>query len=141
MKSGYIDTSFLLSIIFQDENYKTSVKTWNDLDVLFSSILLEIEARINIYKYYVHGKNDNMQYKMKNSELNTLLEKINRKTVDQEILLEIKNTDKLKRPRSLDSIHLATANIINKLTEEKLLLCTYDKNMSQAGEELGMLPI
>jgi hypothetical protein len=43
------------------------------------------------------------------------------KTVDKEILLEIKNVEKLKRRKSLDSIHLATANIYAKLIKDKLI--------------------
>lgn len=138
MEFGYVDTSFLLSILFEDENYDTSVKYWNKLDILYSSLLLEIESRINVYKYCVLAKKNIFLYKEKEEQLKELLENVNKKNIDNEIVLEIKNTDKLKKPKSLDSIHLATANIVNKLLDEKLLLCTYDKNMIKIGNELGM---
>ena len=138
MEFGYVDTSFLLSILFEDENYNTTVKYWNKLDILYSSLLLEIESRINVYKYCVLTKNNNVLYKEKEEQLKELLDNVNRKNIDNEIVLEIKNIDKLKKPKSLDSIHLATANIVNKLLDEKLLLCTYDMNMIKIGNELGM---
>ena len=138
MNIGYIDTSFLLSILFEDENYEITVKCWNKLDILYSSLLLEIESRINVYKYCVLTKKNKILYMEKEEQLQELLENVNKKNIDKEIVLEIKNMDKLKRPKSLDSIHLATANIVNKLLDENLLLCTYDKNMIKIGKELGM---
>lgn len=138
MNIGYIDTSFLLSLIFEDENYEKSIDQWNKLEMLFSSILIEIESRINIYKYCIGKKNNEELYKGKLDQLGNYLENIYKKIIDNEILLEIKNVDKLKRPRSLDSIHLATANILNKLSDDRILLCSYDKNMRKIGKELGM---
>lgn len=138
MNIGYIDTSFLLSLIFEDENYEKSIDQWNKLEILFSSILIEIESRINIYKYCIGKKNNEELYKGKLDQLGNYLENIYKKIIDNEILLEIKNVDKLKRPRSLDSIHLATANILNKLSDDRILLCSYDKNMRKIGKELGM---
>ncbi len=138
MNIGYIDTSFLLSILFEDENYEITIKYWNKLDILFSSLLLEIESRINVYKYCILTKKNEILYKEKEEQLQELLENINKKNVDKEIVLEIKNIEKLKRPKSLDSIHLATANIFNKLLDKKLVLCSFDKNMIKMGKELGM---
>ena len=138
---GYIDTSFILSILFNDDNFNKSVDLWNEISVFVSSVLIEIEPQINMYKYFVIHLNDGQLYNKKLNELNFLLENINRKTIDDEIILEIKNVDALKRPKSLDSIHLATANIFNKLINQKLTMCTYDRNMSTISKELGMATI
>ena len=138
MKTGYIDSSFLLSILFEDDNYEVSIDIWNSLDIFLSSLLLEIECRINIYKYCLVYRKDKEFFKEKDEELTELLKSISKKNIDAEILLEIQNQEKLKRLKSLDSIHLATANIYKKLIKEKLLICSYDKNMMKAGEELGM---
>ena len=138
---GYIDTSFLLSILFKDDNYDKSVDLWNEISVFVSSVLLEIEAHINICKYFVIHLTDGQLYKTKSSELHDMMENINRKNVDDEIILEIKNIETLKRPKSSDSIHLATANIFNKLVDEKITVCTYDRNMSTIAKELGMATI
>ncbi len=138
MKVGYIDSSFLLSIIFEDNNYDRSIEMWNKLDVTLGSVLLEIECMINLYKYFILHLNDKKLYREKNTELKGLISSINRKTIDEEIVLEIQNHDKLKRLKSLDSIHLATANIFNKLISEKLLICSYDKNMIMIAKEMGM---
>lgn len=138
---GYIDTSFLLSILFEDDNYEKSALTWNKLDTLYSSQLLEIESRINVYKYCIIAKKSESLYKEKEEYLQELLDNIFKKNIDSEIILEIKNIDRLKRLKSLDSIHLATANIINKLLNKELLLCSYDKNMIKIGKEMRMKTI
>lgn len=141
MKIGYIDTSFLLSIVFQDCHYDKSIDIWNDLDLKYSSLLLQIESQINLYKYFILLKKDEKIYSQKEKELSDLLLNINLKIVDKEIALEIKNINNLKRPRSLDSIHLATANIVNKLIEDSISICSYDKEMITVGKSLGMDPI
>lgn len=138
MNIGYIDTSFLLSIVFRDDDYDRSIDVWNRLDLKYSSLLLQIESQINIYKYFVLLKKDEKQYSLKEKELSDLLSNINMKIVDKEIALEIKNINNLKRPRSLDSIHLATANIMNKLTDDRIVLCSYDKEMISVGKSLRM---
>ena len=138
IKIGYIDTSFLLSIIFEDENYELSIDIWNDIEFKYGSVLLEIEARINLYKYFIKLKNDDVRYLDKQKELTPLMDSIVKKVMDNEINLEIKNNDKLKRTRSLDSVHLATAHIINKLTDEKVVVCSYDKEMIKGAKALGL---
>ena len=138
---AYIDTSFLLSLLFEDSNYEKSVDLWNQIEYYVSSILIDIESRINVYKYFIIHLRDEQSHKDKLNELHDLLESINRKNVDDEILLEIKNIEKLKHLKSLDSIHLATANIFNKLVKERISICTYDKNLIKISKELGMLTI
>ena len=55
MKIGYIDTSVLLSVIFEDEKYEISIDIWNSIDLKFSSIIIEIEFKVytipDIYRY------------------------------------------------------------------------------------------
>ena len=138
MNSAYIDTSFLLSLIFEDENYERSVECWNGLDMLFSSVLLEVESRINLYKHYLALQRDKSWRQKKEKQLKGLLDNISRRGVDDEIVREIDNYEMIKRARSLDAIHLATANILNKLTDEKLLLCSYDARMTRIGSQIGL---
>lgn len=141
MKAGYIDSSFLLSIIFEDDSYDLSIDIWNSLDILLGSIITEIECRINVYKYCILTIKDKELYRNKNDMLSKLLNSINKKMVDNEIMLEIKNNNKLKQLKSLDSIHLATAKIYKKLIPENLLVCSYDLNMIKVARELGMATI
>lgn len=138
MSSGYIDTSFLLSILFEDENYESSVDRWNNLELMFSSVLLEVESRISLYRYWNETSRSEVWYRQKEQKLHGLLAGINRRTVDEEIVEEVKNLDQLKQARSLDGIHLATAHIINRLSPEKLLLCSYDKRMKRVGRTIGL---
>lgn len=48
----YIDTSFFLSIVFEDTNYEQSYEAWMKDEYKFSSKLIEIESFINIHKVY-----------------------------------------------------------------------------------------
>ncbi|ETR65981.1 MAG: hypothetical protein OMM_13417 [Candidatus Magnetoglobus multicellularis str. Araruama] len=72
----------------------------------------------------------------KKQELENFLSCINRKNIDKDVLDEIKNNDLIKQAKALDSIHLATANIYQEYSEEKIYLCTYDKNMQRIGLSL-----
>ena len=72
MSFGYIDTSFLLSILFEDQNYEKSIDCWNELGKKFSSILLEIESRINIYRYFTTQDKEKVWYQEKEKELQEL---------------------------------------------------------------------
>lgn len=137
MTRAYIDTSFLLSILFEDDNCERSVTWWNDCDEMFSSALLEIEARVGLFRQSRLVK-DKTWFATKEQLLGELLENINRRLVDEEIVQEIRNYDQLKNARSLDSIHLATANILSKLTDEPLLLCSYDTRMIDIGRRIGL---
>ena len=134
---GYIDSSFLLSIVFQDENYEKTISLWNDLKISLSSVLLEIETRINLFKFCLNYKKDKELYKERLSLLNDLLLNINRKNIDQEILLEIKNFDKLKQLKSLDAIHLASARIFSKVADEKIVICSYDNQLIKIAKGIG----
>lgn len=60
------------------------------------------------------------------------------KITNTEILLEIKNVEKLRRLKALDSIHISTANIFNKLIDNKLMLYSYDISMINIAKELEM---
>ena len=138
MKAAYLDSRFLLSIIFEDDSYDLLIDIWNSLDILLGSMITEIECRINVYKYCILTVKDKEFYRKKNDMLSKLSNSINKKMVDNDILLEIKNNNKLKKLKSLDSIHLATAKIYKKLIREKLLVCSYDVNMIKVARELGM---
>ena len=141
MKVAYIDSSFLLSIIFEDENYQTSLSAWNSIDVYLSSILLDIECFINLDKIKRQEALSEKWLAKKKQELKNLLSCINRKNIDTDILDEIKNNDLLKQAKALDSIHLAVMNIYQRYSEEKIFLYTYDKNMKKIGLSLGFLVI
>jgi predicted nucleic acid-binding protein len=43
MKVGFIDTSFLLSLVFEDDNFEEAYGIWNELEIFCGSVLLEIE--------------------------------------------------------------------------------------------------
>lgn len=114
------------------------METWNNLELHFSSVLLEIESRINVHKYCISTKKDSALFRKIDKLLSWYLSGIHRKNVDREIVLEIQNNNKLKELKSLDSIHLATASIFSSLTGKKMLLCSYDNKMNRVASSMGI---
>jgi len=135
---GYIDSSFILSILFEDENYEKSIMEWNSLKYFFSSILISIETKINLFKIYSYNKFDEHWFLKKSSVLDEMLSSINQKHVDDEIVKVIQNNDVLKEIKTLDSIHLATAIIFNKYSNKTIKLFTYDNQMIQKAKKLNL---
>ena len=92
MRYAYIDSSFLLSIIFEDDNYKKSSNIWNTINFYMSSSLLDFECYINICKTakeFIHQLPPKWR-QSKLTKLDDLLEEINRQKIDRDILNIIK---------------------------------------------------
>ena len=52
----YLDSSVILSIIFQEPTLEKSIEIWKSSTIRISSILLEAECKISIKRYYFHNK-------------------------------------------------------------------------------------
>lgn len=125
----YIDTSFFLSIVFEDTNYELSYESWIGDDYRFSSSLLEIESFINIHKVYRENRKVLNKRWLDESltRQRELLTEINLKRIGSEVYEKIQKTEKLTFLKSLDSIHLSTALLITDSLKKKLTICAYDK--------------
>ncbi len=133
----YFDSSFLLSIIMHDENYREAKRTWDDSSNRFSSILLKIETLTVIRRTFSHHKKKlpGNWLVVKENEFQNLIDEVNIRTVDEDIYRTIE-----LKSRSLDAIHIATALEFEtwESDENKLTMCTYDKNMHVVAKEIGL---
>ncbi|EMF81902.1 PIN domain protein [Leptospira weilii serovar Topaz str. LT2116] len=134
----YIDTSFFLSIIFEDTNYELSYESWIGDDYRFSSSLLEIESFINIHKIYRENRKvlSKVWLTEKLTRQKDLLSEIHLKRIGSEIYEKIRKNEKLTFLKSLDSIHSSTASLITDVLKDRITICTYDKNIRKIASDM-----
>lgn len=135
----YIDSSVILSILFQEKNLDNSKEIWKSSETRVSSILLEAECRISIKRTYFHNKKKlTSSWKDKKlKELESLLEEINFKNIDSATLEIVAKEDILSGCRTLDALHLATAIEFQNEFGEDLHIFSYDKEFKKVAHELG----
>jgi predicted nucleic acid-binding protein len=135
----YIDTSFLLNIIYSEANATKNIEILNSLDAKFSSILLKIESIRSVHFIYSHHKNDLASDWLVDSEkfLDEMLSQINLKNVDLDILNEINKRREILELKSLDAIHLATAVHIRNLISDVLIFCSLDEKLRKVAKKSG----
>ncbi|MCG6170095.1 PIN domain-containing protein [Leptospira sp. FAT2] len=135
----YIDSSVLLSIIFQEPTLDKSISIWKATELRVSSILLEAECKISIKRAYFHNKKKlgTGWKERKLTELDKLLEEINLKNLDSSTMENLNNEDLLSGCRTLDALHLSTAIEFRNELGEELLIFSYDKDFNKIAQELS----
>ncbi|MCW7479412.1 PIN domain-containing protein [Leptospira bandrabouensis] len=140
----YIDSSFLLNILYSEENYDKCIEIFNSHDKKFSSILLEIESFRSINLFFNLNKKILNKAWLDESEniLTELLNQISLKNVDFDIQSEIKKNKNILELKSLDATHLATAIHFRKMISENLVVCTLDHKFRTVAKkfEFNILP-
>jgi predicted nucleic acid-binding protein len=136
---SYIDSSVVLSIIFQEANLENSVKIWKKSEIRVSSILLEAESKISIKRTFLNNRRKLGQTwkERKLIELDSLLEEINLKNLDSSTIENLNKEDTLSGCRTLDALHLSTAIEIQKELGEDLFIFSYDKEFIKVAKQLG----
>ncbi|TGN18851.1 PIN domain-containing protein [Leptospira idonii] len=140
----YIDSSFLLSIIYSENHFEKYLEIFNSQEKKFSSILLEIETMRSLNLIYTLKKKELGKAWLNEAEtlLNDFLSQINLKNVDFDIQLEIKKHKNILELKSLDATHLATAIYIRKMISDDLIICTLDDKFRSVSKkfEFSLLP-
>jgi predicted nucleic acid-binding protein len=134
----YIDSSVILSIIFQEPTLNKSIEVWKSSEIRVSSILLEAECKITIKRYYLHNqKKLGATWKDKKlEELDKLLEEIHFKNIDSVTMEIVAKEDILSGCRTLDALHLSTAIELRNELGEDLHIFSYDKDFNKVAKEL-----
>jgi len=135
----YIDSSFLLSILFNEKAFEISKKIWMDYNYKVSSLLLESECIVTLRRFYKNNK-PNLEKKwlsIKEEELSNLLDEVNIRIFDEDILAYIKLKQDLSNCRTLDAIHLATALEFKDNLGTDISICTYDQKMRKTAHKLN----
>ncbi|MCW7490874.1 PIN domain-containing protein [Leptospira meyeri] len=140
----YIDSSFLLNIIYSEDDSDRYLKLFNSHDKKFSSILLEIETFRSINLFYNLNKKllDKAWLSEYESTLIEFLAQISLKNVDFDVQSEIKKNKNILELKSLDATHLATAIHLKKMISEDLIICTLDDKFRTVSKkfEFNILP-
>jgi predicted nucleic acid-binding protein len=136
----YIDSSILLSIIFQEESLPKSKEIWKKSKLRVSSILLEAECKISIKRTYLHNKKK-VSSSWKDSklrELQKLLDEISLKNIDSSTVETMDQEEALAGCRTLDALHLSTALEFQNEIGEDFYIFSYDKELNRVAKDLGL---
>ena len=136
----YIDSSFLLSIVFEEENSEISKAIWKDHDYRVSSILLESECLVTVRRFYNYNRNnlESNWLALKEKELYELLEEVNIRILDEKIIEYIKLKTELSNCRTLDAIHMATGLEFKDNLAVDIKICTYDEKMRRLARTMNL---
>ncbi|BDA77746.1 DNA-binding protein [Leptospira kobayashii] len=136
----YIDTSFLLNIIYSEDGFEKNLDTFNKSNNLFSSILLEIETTRSLNLTFTKEKKSlgNKWLNDVSEFTDKLFSRINLKNVDIDIKNEIGKNKTILELKSLEATHLATALYIQKLISEELILCSWDDRFREVAQKCGL---
>lgn len=129
----YIDTSFILNIVYSENGFEKNLEKINKSNHLFSSILIEIEAFRSLNYTFNQNKKylENTWYQETHNFIETLISNINLKNIDSDIKNEFKKQKNISELKSLDAIHLSTAMYVKKLISEDLIFCTLDEKLKE----------
>ncbi|WP_061247040.1 PIN domain-containing protein [Leptospira noguchii] len=140
----YIDSSFLLNIIYSENHFEKYLDIFNSDQNKFSSILLEFETIRSVNVFYNVKKKELGRTWLNESALilNDFISQINLKNVDSDIQLEIKKHKNVLELKTLNATHLATAIYIRKMISENLTICTLDDKLRNVSKkfEFNLLP-
>ena len=129
----YIDSSFLLNIIYSEHGFEKNLEKFNKSEILFSSLLIEIEVYRSLNYIFYRNKThlDQKWYQDTVDFIAKLISNINLKNLDSDINNEFKKQKSISELKSLDAIHLSTALYIKKLISEDLIFCTLDQKLKE----------
>lgn len=124
MKFAYVDSSCFLAIAFCEPGYRQLMTRLAQLDLLFSSTLLEAEVRSALAREGTDGSWRN------------LFSWVSWVHPDRRLTSEISSVLSISRPRGSDLWHLACALSIRPKISD-LAFFTLDENQESAAQQLG----
>lgn len=136
---AYIETSILLSIIFEEPRRGDAIVQWKKYPNKITSIITEVECYNNLYKAKRISSNPQKEAWLveKKAELAALLSEIKFKLLDSEVIDLIKTNESLAENRTLDSIHVGTAYFLALNTKEPISMVSFDKEVNKSSQKLG----
>lgn len=135
----YIDSSVLLAPFLDMDCPSGLFDAWNGYPIRLSSNLLKIECVISLRRagVYLGLPEDSLWIKERLIAVVEYFDSINFKNCDTAVEDIIRTDQRLAHCRSLDAIHLATAEYFKAYLSEILVVCSLDKRMREAAENLG----
>jgi len=133
----FIDSSFLLSIIFEEEGSEQCYEIWKDGKVRLGSVLLSIESMNSIRRAFENVKSANSFLKEKEKFCELLLSEVSQRNVDSVIYEIVKSKKEISGCRSLDAIHIATALNFKRNSLSEIYICSTDKRLREVAKKVG----
>ena len=136
----YIDSSFILSLLLEQNIDENEISIWHNNAPLLSSFLLEIECLVTLRRVYKHNESILPKHwlKTKENQFKELIKEITIKNIDRSILDVIDLHRELSDCRTLDAIHVGTAILFSEHSTEPIFMCSYDKRVRTISKQLGM---
>lgn len=139
MTLAYLDSSVILSIIFGDSYEKDAKRLFQNYKWASSRLLLFECANVLIRESQKQKSGDKLLAESL-KYFNKLTDYVNIIPIDNEVLNKVLSDKRIAQGRTLDSIHLASALIIQENYEERLKIATFDKKLERLALELGLDP-
>jgi len=131
----YVDASAVLRVLFAEEG---PALTLADGDRLVSSQLVEVEAVRAVDRERLLGHLDDTQTATKRKELADFLAMLDLAAIDRAVIARAQSPFAVN-VRTLDAIHVATAEILaEEANEERLEFWTHDDRQASAALSRGL---
>jgi len=137
---AFFDSSVLLSILLNDDGADPAIQIWEENQDRVASSLMELEC-ISVLRRSARQFSrslPNTWLRDRKPELASYLEEVSLKPIDAEVVETVRHEDKLGSCRTLDAIHLGTALLFQRASEEPFVICTFDQRMAGACRLLGL---
>jgi len=129
----YLDTSAVLRYLLNDPEQFSSFGKWEKQG---SSELLEIECQRTFERMRLQGELTDQEVVDLKDDLKDFLEKMDLIYLGPEILARAKGSYPVVL-RTLDALHLSTAEVWSKYLQQPVAVVTHDKQMSLAAKSIG----
>lgn len=128
----YLDSSVVMRRLLRESS---ALKTWGDWEVAFTSVLMRIEARRTIDRLQIEGIVDDTRKVRLIEELSELCEIAVVRPLTPFVLDRAAGTFPTAI-RTLDALHLATAQEIENENSDGIIFATHDARLALAARGL-----
>jgi len=137
----YFDSSILLAAILEQAPLDLIPSLWEPAQIRLSSLLSRIECIVGVRRASMLQKlaPDGPWCTERIRLLDTYLDELECKRIDDDIHDIIRNTPSLANCRSLDAIHVATALYFKPHQDEGIQVVTLDGRMRQTAIDAGFI--
>lgn len=135
----FIDSSFLLSILFEEEGSDECYQIWKKGKSRLGSILISIESINSIRRTFQNTnlKQTNRILREKEKSCELMLSEISQRNIDSTIYEIIKSKKEISGCRSLDAIHIATALEFKRNSLSEIYICSTDKTLRDVAKKVS----
>ena len=131
---GYLDTSVLLRILFNEPYEKINLSVF---EKIISSELIEIEARRRLNNMRLANQLSDSEVAMFSMKLSSMLESMDQILITRPIINRAKHSAGVQI-RTLDFMHLCSALFWKEVKKKEIMILTHDIEFGRAAQILGL---